>query len=168
MRRIAKVKGRIASLSDSIITINGISGIGVPWGVRWDRRLLRYAEILKIIIPTHIGRDRERQNLMCLVEVKIYGYSPIKLFNKIVKNIEINMSRFEKENLISILNSLNRNLVVVSGIIENRDGLIQIGNGIIVININDLTQLGVSIQLEVEGSKMLKIFIIIFKLIRKI
>lgn len=42
VRRIARVKGRITSLRDSIMTIKGIRGAGVPWGVRWDRRLLRY------------------------------------------------------------------------------------------------------------------------------
>lgn len=34
VRRIERVIGRIISLIDSIITIKGIRGIGVPWGVR--------------------------------------------------------------------------------------------------------------------------------------
>lgn len=39
--RIAKVKGRINKLIDSIITINGIRINGVPWGVRWDIKSLK-------------------------------------------------------------------------------------------------------------------------------
>lgn len=73
------------------------------------------------------------------------------------------MIRFEREKLIRILNSLNRNLVIMCGIIKNRDGWIQIGRGIIIISINDLIQLGVNIQWEVDGSKILKMFIIIFR-----
>jgi hypothetical protein len=34
VKRIAKVKGRIINLIDSIITIKGIRIIGVPWGVK--------------------------------------------------------------------------------------------------------------------------------------
>lgn len=71
--RIARVIGRMISLSDSIMTIKGIRGVGVPWGVRWDKRLFKYVEILKVIIPSQIGRENERQNLICLVEVKIWG-----------------------------------------------------------------------------------------------
>lgn len=36
--RIARVKGRIINLIDSIKTMKGIKGNGVPWGVRWERR----------------------------------------------------------------------------------------------------------------------------------
>lgn len=39
--RIDKVIGRIISLIDSIITINGINRAGVPWGVRWVSRLFK-------------------------------------------------------------------------------------------------------------------------------
>lgn len=168
VRRIAKVIGRIINLSDSIITIKGIRGIGVPWGVRWVRRLFKYIKILKVIIPNHIGRDKEKQNLICLVEVKMWGYRPMKLFNKIIKNNEINIIKFEKEKLIKILNSLNRNLVIMCGIIENRDDWVQIGTGKIIISIIDLIQLGINIQWDVEGSKMLKMFIIIFRFMKLI
>jgi len=37
-RRIAKVRGRIRSLIDSIKTIKGIKIDGVPWGVRWAKK----------------------------------------------------------------------------------------------------------------------------------
>lgn len=39
--RIERVIGRIINLIDSIITINGINNVGVPWGVRWVRRLFK-------------------------------------------------------------------------------------------------------------------------------
>lgn len=39
--RIDRVIGRIINLIDSMITINGISRIGVPWGVKWVKRLFR-------------------------------------------------------------------------------------------------------------------------------
>lgn len=39
--RIDRVIGRIINLIDSIITINGISSVGVPWGVKWVRRLFK-------------------------------------------------------------------------------------------------------------------------------
>lgn len=41
VNRIDKVIGRISNLIDSIITINGINNAGVPWGVRWVRRLFK-------------------------------------------------------------------------------------------------------------------------------
>lgn len=41
VRRIDRVSGRINSLIDSIITINGIRANGVPEGVRWVRRLFK-------------------------------------------------------------------------------------------------------------------------------
>lgn len=41
VNRIDKVIGRIISLIDSIITMNGINKAGVPWGVRWASRLFK-------------------------------------------------------------------------------------------------------------------------------
>lgn len=41
VNRIARVKGRINKLIDSIITMNGIRINGVPCGVRWDIRSLK-------------------------------------------------------------------------------------------------------------------------------
>lgn len=69
--RIAKVKGRIINLIDSIITINGISKKGVPWGVKSEKRLFKKLIILYNIILIHIFKDNDKQNLMCLVAVKI-------------------------------------------------------------------------------------------------
>lgn len=69
--RIANVKGRIINLIDSIITINGINIKGVPWGVKCEKRLFKKLIILYIIILIHIFKDSDRQNLICLVAVKI-------------------------------------------------------------------------------------------------
>lgn len=41
VRRMASVRGRIINLINSIITINGISIIGVPCGVKWEKKLLK-------------------------------------------------------------------------------------------------------------------------------
>lgn len=41
VKRIERVIGRISNLIDSMITIKGINKAGVPWGVRWVRRLFK-------------------------------------------------------------------------------------------------------------------------------
>lgn len=69
--RIAKVKGRMINLIDSMITIKGIKINGVPEGVKWERKSLIKFIILNKIIPNHKVRDRDRQNLKCLEAVKI-------------------------------------------------------------------------------------------------
>lgn len=71
VRRIAKVKGRIIRLIDSIITIKGIRMKGVPWGVRWEKKSFIKLKMLNIIILNHKVRDKERQNLKWLEAVKI-------------------------------------------------------------------------------------------------
>lgn len=71
VNRIAKVSGRMISLIDSIITMNGIKRIGVLWGVRWAKRLFKKLIILNIIILIHTFKDRDKQNLICLEAVKI-------------------------------------------------------------------------------------------------
>lgn len=68
---MAKVKGRIIRLIDSIITIKGIRRIGVPWGVKWEKRLFKKLKIQNIIILIHMLRDKDKQNLICLEAVKI-------------------------------------------------------------------------------------------------
>lgn len=67
---------------------------------------------LNNIIPNHNVIENDKQNLICLDEVKINGNSPIKLLNKIIiKNLK-KIIKFEKENFIRILNSLNKNIKV--------------------------------------------------------
>lgn len=71
VKRIARVSGRIINLMDSIITIKGIRMVGVPGGVKWERRLFKKLNILNIIILIHIFRDSDKQNLICLEAVKM-------------------------------------------------------------------------------------------------
>lgn len=49
---------------------------------------------------------------MCLDAVKINGNNPIKLLNKIIIKSLKKIIMLEKENLIIILNSLNKNIKV--------------------------------------------------------
>jgi hypothetical protein len=71
VNRIAKVKGRMSKLIVSIITIKGDRIKGVFWGVKWVNKSFKKKYILYIIIPNHIEREKEKQNLICLEAVKI-------------------------------------------------------------------------------------------------
>lgn len=71
VNRIAKVRGRIISLIDSITTMKGINKIGVPWGVKCESKSLKKLKILNIIILIHILSAKDRQYLICLEAVKI-------------------------------------------------------------------------------------------------
>lgn len=104
--RMARVNGRIISLMDSIITINGIKIKGVPWGVRWAKRSFIKFNILNIMILVHKVRERERENLKCLDAVKINGKRPRKLLKKIINRSLVKIIRLEKEKEIKFLNSL--------------------------------------------------------------
>lgn len=93
--RTARVMGRMRSLIVSMITINGIKGAGVPWGVRWVIRSFEYLIVEKVIIPSHKDEENERVYLKWLVGVKTCGSRPIVLFSKTIKSKEINMIRLE-------------------------------------------------------------------------
>lgn len=93
--RTAKVMGRMRSLIVSMITIKGIRGAGVPWGVIWVIRSFEYLMAEKVIIPSHKDEENEKVNLRWLVGVKTCGNRPIILFSKMIKNREINMIRLE-------------------------------------------------------------------------
>lgn len=69
--RIARVRGRMINLIDSIRTMKGMRINGVPCGVRWEKKSLKKNQILNIIIEIHIERDRDKENLRCLDAVKI-------------------------------------------------------------------------------------------------
>lgn len=71
LKRIERVIGRIKSLISSINTIKGIKIDGVPRGVKWVIISEKKLNHPKIIIPSHILKDRDRENLKCLEEVKI-------------------------------------------------------------------------------------------------
>lgn len=85
-RRTARVNGRIIKLTDSISTINGIRGAGVPSGTRWAMFILNCFTNLNIIYPSQMGKDKARVNDKWLLEVKTYGNSPNRLVKRIKKN----------------------------------------------------------------------------------
>lgn len=95
--RIDRVIGRIKSLVSSINTIIGIKMYGVPDGVSlvsiWAGKFIHPY----IIIPIHILRDKDAQNLRCLDDVKICGINPHKLLHRINKKIHINKIEFNLE-----------------------------------------------------------------------
>lgn len=104
--RIERVTGRITLLILSIITMKGISTPGVLWGTKWANISLLYLIHPNNIIPSHKGIAIGIDIDMCLVEVKIYGNNPIKLFTiiKINRDIRITLKYLLEE--IIILNSL--------------------------------------------------------------
>ena len=87
--RIDNVKGRIIFLTVSIITIIGIKNPGVPFGTKWENKLLYWNIIDIIILPNHRGKAMVNVNLIWLLLVKIYGNNPIKLEKIIKKKILI-------------------------------------------------------------------------------
>lgn len=101
--------GRIINLMDSINTIKGIRGRGVLEGVKWENiRLEKFIHPNSINL-NHNEKENVKQNLIWLEGVKIYGNNPIKLLNKIIEKSLKKIIKFEKENLIITLNSLNKN-----------------------------------------------------------
>lgn len=87
--RTANVPGRIRFLMVSIITMNGMSKVGVPWGTKWANIFWVCLIHPKIIRVIQIGRERERVIVKWLVLVKIYGKSPKELLNTIKEKSEI-------------------------------------------------------------------------------
>jgi len=102
---------------------------------------------------------------MCLEDVKIYGNNPKKLLNKIIMNNDINIIMLDFEYFNKILNSLSKKLNIIFHTISIRDVIIHKGSGINV-NIIDILIQFKDRSLEVHGSKILKIFIIIFNFMR--
>lgn len=108
VNRIDRVIGRIISLINSIITINGIKIVGVFEGVRWVNIWLEKLIQPNNIILIHRINDKDIQNLIWLEDVKIYGKRPMKLFHKIRVKSPIKIIKLEKEKERIILNSLNK------------------------------------------------------------
>lgn len=100
------------NLIDSIITIKGIKIHGVFDGVKWENILLVNLIHPNNIILIHKVIENDRQNLIWLDAVKINGNNPIKLLNKIIIKRLKKIIRLDKENLIIILNSLNKNIKI--------------------------------------------------------
>lgn len=91
----------------------------------------------------------------------MYGKRPKKLLKKININKEIKIMILEKEYLIKILNSLNIKLIILVQNNIKRDGINQNWNGKN-INIKIILIQFKEIYVEVDGSKIEKIFIIIY------
>jgi len=81
--RTDSVPGRIIFLTDSIITMIGISAPGVPVGTRWANIDFVWNTADSNILPNQMGKARVNVIEIWLVAVKIYGKSPIK-FEKII------------------------------------------------------------------------------------
>lgn len=81
--RMASVIGRIILLILSINTINGISKLGVDWGIIWENIKLVLLNHPNIIRLSHRGKDKEIGIIIWLDLVKMYGNSPMKLLIKI-------------------------------------------------------------------------------------
>jgi len=114
----------------------------------------------KIMNANQSGNLKVRANLKCLEEVKIYGNSPKKLFNKIkvnrlVKKIVLPLNTGV---LIKTLNSLCKSWFIRIHIIEIREGISQYIGGIIKIINKDLIQF--KEKIIVDGSKVENKFII--------
>ena len=69
--RTAKVPGRIMFLIVSIITINGIRILGVPWGIIWENICCELLIHPYNINLNHRGREIDSDRVKCLVLVKI-------------------------------------------------------------------------------------------------
>ena len=91
--RTDNVRGRITLLIDSINTITGINGPGVPRGTRCAITLLNWLKIAHSKLPSHRGRANDSVKIKCLLPVNTYGTRPMVLVNKIyiktVANIKI-------------------------------------------------------------------------------
>lgn len=109
VNRIERVLGRIKFLIVSINTIKGINIKGVPWGIKWANIELELFNQPNNINLNHIGNEILNEKIICLDLVKMYGYNPKILFNKIIKKIEVIIILFIWLNLLFkiILNSLS-------------------------------------------------------------
>jgi hypothetical protein len=72
-----------------MITINGISIVGVPCGTRCSNMWLLFLIHPNNINLIHRGRAKVSVSVKCLVLVKIYGNIPRKLFVKIIRNGDV-------------------------------------------------------------------------------
>lgn len=70
-------------------------------------------------------KEKDKQKLICLEEVKIYGNNPMKLFHRIIKNILIKIIKFDRENVKLTLNSFIKNSKIIFQVEFNREGISQ-------------------------------------------
>jgi len=94
VRRTANVPGQIRLLIVSMITINGINMVGVPWGTKCSNMWLVFLIHPNNINLIHKGKAKVNVSVRCLVLVKMYGNSPRKLFVKITRNSDVKINEF--------------------------------------------------------------------------
>lgn len=71
VKRTASVPGRIRFLMVSMITMNGINMVGVPWGTKCSNMWFVFLIHPNSINLTHRGRANVSVSVRCLVLVKI-------------------------------------------------------------------------------------------------
>ena len=94
VKRTASVPGRIRLLIVSMVTINGISMVGVPCGTKCSNMWLVVLIHPNNINLIHRGRAKVSVSVRCLVLVKMYGNNPKKLFVRIIRNNDVRMNEF--------------------------------------------------------------------------
>lgn len=165
--RTASVPGRIRLLIVSMITINGISNVGVPWGTRCSNIWLVFLIHPNSINLIHKGRAKVNVSVKCLVLVKIYGNNPRKLFIKIKRNRDVRINEFPLFSFPFLrMVFISRCILFINNliIIVFRDGINQMLVGINRSPIIVLVQFSDKLLISVVGSKIENRFLIIFSL----
>ena len=91
IKRIAKVKGRIRSLIDSINTISGMRATGVPRGTRCANHNIGLNRQEKITGPNHKPKENLNPTVIKAVGVITKGVKPVKLAHAIKTNTPTNI-----------------------------------------------------------------------------
>jgi len=167
VKRTAKVPGRIRFLIVSMMTINGISMVGVPCGTRCSNMWLVFLIHPNSINLSHRGNARVSVSVRCLVLVKIYGNNPRKLFVRIIRNSDVRINEFPLFSfpfLRIVFISWCSLFINSLTIILFREGINQILVGINSSPIAVLVQFSGRLLISVVGSKIENRFLITFRL----
>ena len=89
LKRTANIPGRIRLLIVSMMTVNGISMVGVPWGTKCSNMWLVF-----LIHPNNINLIHRGRAKVSVGVVKTYGNNPKKLFVRIIRNNDVRMDEF--------------------------------------------------------------------------
>jgi hypothetical protein len=167
VNRTATVRGRIRLLIVSMMTINGISIVGVPWGTKCSNIWLVFLIHPYSINVIHKGNARVSVSVKCLVLVKMYGNDPRKLFARIIRNSDVKMNEFPLflfPFLRIVFISWCSLFISSVNIILFCDGINQILVGISRRPIIVLVQFNDKLLISVVGSKIENKFLITFNL----
>jgi hypothetical protein len=136
VKRIASVPGRIRFLIVSIITMNGISIVGVPFGTGCSNTWLVFLIHPNNINLNHNGRANVRVSVKCLVLVKMYGNSPRKIVVKIIRNSAVKINKFPSFSFPFIKSFLFLGLVylLINHLILGRN----MQRGVVEINVSNI------------------------------